>query len=185
MKNAFIIHWTGGNPDENWFKWLKWELENLWIETIVPDFGDDEFPDVEKWKEVFSEYEKDIKEDTLLIGHSLWGAFLLKFLQSFSWKVHLLATVGSPIWIKPIRFYDGDYAFLNGFDFEWDKIRNKINNKIVFHSDDDPYVSLWNWEILAQELWVDLNFIPQAWHFNTSSWYTEFPKLFREMKKYL
>jgi len=185
MKNAIIVHGTGGNPDENWFQWLKWELETLWISTIVPDFWDDEFPDIEKWKKIFSEYEKDITWETLLIGHSLWGAFLLKFLQSFQHKVYLLATVWSPVWVKPIRFYEGDNTFLNGFDFDWDQIKNKMQHKIVFHSDDDPYVSLWNGKELAQNIDTELIFIPSAGHFNTDSWYTQFPRLLTEIKRYL
>lgn len=185
MKNAFIIHGTGGNSQENWFQWLKFELEILWIKTIVPDFWDDAKPSINKWKEIFAQYVDEIHEETLFIGHSLWGSFLLKFLENFSWKVHLLATVWSPIWVKPIRFYDGDYDFLDGFDFNWEKIKFKTSNKIVFHSDNDPYVSLWNGEALSQNTWTKLIFIPKAGHFNEASWYTEFPRLLEEIKKYI
>lgn len=164
---------------------MQQKLEKLGIHTIVPDFWDDDIPSVDHWQKIFQQYEQKINNDTILIGHSLWGAFLLKFLEKFQKKVYLLVTVWSPIGIKPIKFYDGDYDFLDGFDFDWDSIRDTVNNQIVIHSDNDPYVSIGNGEILSQELGVDLLFIPDAWHFNESAWYTEFPKLLEEIKTYL
>lgn len=38
MKNAIIIHGTEGYPEENWFPWLKNELELIGYNVIVPQF---------------------------------------------------------------------------------------------------------------------------------------------------
>jgi len=38
MSNAFIIHGTGGYPEENWFPWLKKKLEEFNYKVFVPQF---------------------------------------------------------------------------------------------------------------------------------------------------
>jgi hypothetical protein len=36
MKTAIIIHGTGGSPDENWFPWMKTQLEEQGYRVFVP-----------------------------------------------------------------------------------------------------------------------------------------------------
>ena len=38
MKKVVIIHGANGSPEENWFPWLKKELETKGIEVIIPQF---------------------------------------------------------------------------------------------------------------------------------------------------
>ena len=55
----------------------------------------------------------------------------------------------------------------------------------MYHSDNDPYVSLGNGEKLAEKLGVRLSFVPQAGHFNTKAGYTTFEALRDEVVKSL
>ena len=63
------------------------------------------------------------------------------------------------------------------FEFDWDSIKSKSKNFVVYQSDDDPYVGLDNGKELAQHLGVELSFIPNAGHFNKRAGYTEFDDL--------
>jgi len=182
MKNAIIIHGTEGYPEENWFPWLKEKLIEDGYRVSVPQFPTPPIvpAKISEWFEVLKNYE--INENTLLIGHSLGGIFALKILEKLDKPIKALYLIGTPIGEKPILNYERDFAF-SGFDFDWDIIKNNAKHFVVFHSDNDRYVSLANGEKLAKELAVKLNFVANAGHFNKSAGYTEFPDLLKEIRK--
>ncbi len=181
MKNVFILHGTGGHPEENWFPWLRTELEKKGYEVIVPQFPNPEKPLLEPWLEELDKYKDKINEDTILIGHSLGGMFILRILEQLSQPVKAAIIVSGSAGVKPIKFYEGDYNFNNGFYFDWDKIKSNSKHFVVFHSDNDPYISLGNGELIAEKLGIDLTFIPSAGHFNEKAGYTKFDKLLNEV----
>ena len=181
MKNAIIIHGTEGYPEENWFPWLKCELEKIGYKVSVPQFPSPPVvpAKISEWWEVLKNY--TIDEDTLLIGHSLGGVFVLRILEKLDKPIAGAFFAGTPVGEKPIAFYDRDVAFC-GFDFNWQKIKNNAKRFAVFHSDNDPLVCLKNGEVLSQKLGVELKFIPNAGHFNAKAGYTKFPQLLAEIK---
>ena len=176
MKNAFIFHGTAGSPEGNWFPWLKRELEKRDIPTTVPRFPTPEGESLKAWFEVLDAQTEKIESESLLIGHSKGGMFLLKVLERLKEPVETAIFVSAPVGERPILYYDADKKFSN-FEFDWNKIRGKAKQFIVFHSDNDPYVSLANGERLAKELGIKLTFIPKAGHINAESGYTEFPAI--------
>lgn len=185
MKNAIIIHGTEGHPQENWFPWLKHELEQRGYEVSVPQFPSPPVvaAKLDEWFDVLDDYKDKINEDTLLIGHSLGGVFTLRILEKLEHPVKGAIMVGAPIGERPILNYDRDVAF-SGFDFDWETIKQNASRFVVFQSDDDPYVGIENGKKLAENLGVELNFVPNAGHFNAKAGYTTFPELLAEISKY-
>ena len=184
MSSVFIIHGTGGYPEENWFPWLKQKVEEAGHTTIVPQFPTPG-QSFETWQQVLKQYEKEINENTIFVAHSLGCIFLLRTLERFPRKIKAAAFISPPIGIEPILNYKADSAFSGGFDFDWKTIKTKTNAFIVFHSDNDPYVDLANGRKLAKELGVELNFIPNAGHFNEKAGYTKFEELWDKLKPIL
>jgi predicted alpha/beta hydrolase family esterase len=178
--NAFIFHGTGGYPEENWFPWLKSELEKIGIDTIVPHFPTPEGQSFDAWMKVLKPDFNKISAETILIGHSLGGIFTLKLLETLKSPVRLSVTVGTPIGIEPIKNFEQDKAFA-GFNFDWQKIKQNSKNFIVYHSDNDPYVGLENGQELVKNLGVDLTFIPNAGHFNKAAGYIKFEELLNKI----
>ncbi len=184
MPEVFIFHGTAGSPKGNWFPWLKSELENLGCRLTVPRFPTPEGQSLDSWLEILSKYEKQITVSTILIGHSLGGLFLLRLLERLSHRVAAAYFVAAPVGVKPILYYDGDEKF-SGFSFNWKEIKKKASKFFVYHSDNDPYVSLGNGEELARRLGVNLTLIPSAGHLNAESGYTKFDRLLMDIKKIL
>ena len=176
MKNAFIFHGTAGSPEGNWFPWLMKQLEAKRIPTTVPRFPTPEGESLAAWFEVLGAQVQKVNPESILIGHSKGGMFLLKVLERIKEPVELAVFVSAPVGERPILYYDADKKFSN-FEFDWEKIRSKAKRVVVFHSDNDPYVSMANGERLAKELGVELILIPKAGHINTESGYTEFPPI--------
>ena len=184
MRTAFIFHGTGGSSEGNWFPWLKGELEKKGINVIVPQFPTPEGQSLKSWLDILNKYKDLINSETIFIGHSLGGMFLLKVLEQLSEPVYAAFFVSAPIGLKPIKYYDSDYAFTH-FEFNWPKITNKAKHFTVYHSDNDPYICLDNGKGLAKRLDVELTFIPQAGHINAESGWTKFDRLLKDIEKIL
>lgn len=186
MSNIFIFHGTEGYPEENWFPWLKQELEKKGHTIFVPQFPSPPIvpAKIDEWFDVLKDYEQNINEDTILIGHSLGGIFTLRVLEKLTHPVKAAFFVGTPIGVRPILNYDRDSAF-SGFFFDWGKIKKKAKNFVVFQSDNDPYVGLKNGVELAKHLSVELSFVENAGHFNKKAGYLKFNELLTKLEKYL
>ncbi|KKP31674.1 MAG: hypothetical protein UR22_C0020G0020 [Parcubacteria group bacterium GW2011_GWC2_32_10] len=183
MNNTiFIFHGTEGYPEENWFPWMKEKLEANGCNVIVPQFPSPPVvpAKISEWFDVLEKYEKSINEDSILIGHSLGGIFTLRILEKLNFEVRAVVFVGTPIGVKPILNYDRDSSF-SGFDFDWNIIKSKAKDFIVYQSDTDPYVGLENGKQLASKLNAKLTFVPNAGHFNKKAGYTEFPDLLEKL----
>lgn len=183
MRNVLIFHGTGGHPKENWFPWLKEKLEEKYsCKVFIPQFPHPRDYPLSDWLKVLEDYKQYINEETILIGHSLGGLFLLRVLEGLENPVKSAFFVAAPVGIRPIRFYESDNKF-SGFNFDWKKIKKGAKYFAVYHSDTDPYVSLGNGEELAKKLGVKVTFIPDAGHINAEAGYTKFERLLEDVGK--
>jgi len=184
MTNIFIIHGTGGHPQENWFPWLKAELEKKGCNVIVPQFPTPKNQTPETWFEVFSKYKNDFTTDTILVAHSLGGAFALRVLEHYPIEIKAAFFVSTPIGVRPIKNWDGDQPFI-GKPFDWKVIRSHAKRFVVFHSDDDPMVGVGNGIELARNLGAEFVQLPNAGHFNAKAGYLKFELLLEKINEAL
>ena len=182
MSSVFIIHGTGGHPEENWFPWLRQKVESAGHKIFIPQFPTPEGQSFETWQQVLNGYEKEINEQTIFVAHSLGCIFLLRTLEKLPHKIKAAVFVSPPIGVEPILNYKADSAFSGGFNFDWKALRTKADNFVVFHSDNDLYVDIANGKKLAKELGVELDFIPNAGHFNAKAGYTKFDELWSKLE---
>lgn len=184
MKNALIIHGTEGYPEENWFPWLKTQLERRGYKVAVPQFPTPHNQTPEAWFKVLQPYEKSFDKESILIGHSLGGAFLLRVLEKIPTKIKAAVFVAASVGVQPIENYEGDMPFVEK-PFDWEKIRDSAENIFVFHSDDDPLVCVGNGEKIAQELKGDFIRLKNAGHINAKAGYTTFELLLEKLRPML
>lgn len=179
MANIFIFHGVGGHPKENWFPWLKKQLELQGHFVFVPQFPTPENQTLDSWMQVLKGYGKYIDENTVLVGHSLGVPFALNVIEKYPVKAAFF--VAGFIEKAENEFDEGMKTFAQR-DFDWDSIKHNCENFKIYHSDNDPYISLDKAQRISDKLNVKIDLVKNAGHFNESSGYTKFERLLTDIK---
>jgi aminopeptidase N len=181
-----IIHGTGSGPQENWFPYVKQELEKRGAKVFVPQFPLDKQQNLNNWLATFKKRVPfELDENTVLIGHSIGATFLLSILNRQQ-KSPLRAS------IFVSGFYDTldeDYlheltkTFVN-LNFDWPLIKQNAGEIFQLHGDDDPHVSLAQAKRLAKKLGSNLTVVKGGGHLNRRTGYVKkFPELLQIIDK--
>lgn len=195
MKNAIILHGTGGSPEGNWFRWLEAELRQKGLGVWLPQLPHAELPSLLEWLDfVRRDFPFDIDEGTLVVGHSS-GATLALLLAAESHHRPCGVVAVSPFipistspytatsWEKNARLFDAE------LDLEGTLRRlggqNNTSAVTIVHSDDDPYIPLGVAERIANLCGGELVVIPGQGHFNLEKGpeYAAFPALMHIVDK--
>jgi predicted alpha/beta hydrolase family esterase len=182
MKNAFIIHGAWGTPEENWFPWLKIELEKIGYQVIIPQFPTPSGQNLESWLQVWEQYKDLTTGETVLIGHSIGVAFILNILERLDHPIKASYLVAGFIRRLDNEEVDEINATFYDHSFDWGKIKKNCNEFVCFNSDNDPYVPLERGEEVARNLGVSVTLVEGAGHFNKKVGLTEFPLLLEKIK---
>lgn len=185
MTNIFIIHGTYGHPKENWFFWLKLELEKLGCKVFVPKFPTPKNQTLENWLKVFEEYKKHLDENSIVVGHSLGPAFLLNVLERIDKPIKAAFFVSGFTGLLGNSEIDEINKSFVDKSFDWQKIKQNCPKFFVFHSDNDPYVLLEKSKEFAKNLGVNVILVKNAGHFNEKAGYTKFNLLLDKIKEVL
>ncbi|MBU0579192.1 alpha/beta hydrolase [Patescibacteria group bacterium] len=185
MRNALILHGTDGHSKENWFDWLREELEKKDWKVWVPDLPQADKPNIERYnKFIFSNKDWKFDENSILIGHSSGAVAILGLLQVLPENVRIdtCYLVGS---FKDDLCWEAlEDLFIVPFDF--DAIKKKAKRFIFIHSDNDPYCPLDHAKFLSQKLDGKLIIREGQKHFSIGSYgeeYKQFPFLLDLIEK--
>ena len=156
MANAIILHGSPGpeeyyNPHvppcshQHWLPWLQKQLIVRGIEAHTPEIPKAFEPDYPVWLKEFERY--DIDDQTLLVGHSCGGGFIVKWLSEHK-DIRVSRVVLVAPWIDPFDELSSDF-----FDFELDpQLAERTAGLTVFNSDNDGKYILESVSILRQTI---------------------------------
>ena len=182
--NFFIIHGIYGHPEENWFPWLKKELEKIGHKIIIPKFPTPIGQTLESWLKVMKQYEDKINQNTVLIGHSLGAAFILDYLEQADKEIMASILVAGYHENIENPFKKLNNTFVNK-KFNWNKIIENCEEFFVIGSDNDEFIPESVTRRLAFKLDAELHIIHNGAHLNADAGYKKFPELLDILKKFI
>lgn len=112
--------------------WIPWIQKKLLLKDILaqtPEMPVPYNPEYNAWKDMFERF--PLNEETILIGHSCGGGFIVRYLSENNIKVGKVVLVAP--WIDPEKSLDTGM-----FDFKVDEnIVSKTNGITIFSSTND------------------------------------------------
>jgi len=186
MKTAIIIHGYNDKSEyldtsrpspsnDHFIPWIQKQLLLKGIETQTPEMPGFYEPNYEKWKEMLERFTPD--ENTILVGHSCGGGFLVRWLSENNVKVGKVV-LAAP-WLDTEKVIDPEF-----FKFEIDSsIASKTESLTVMYSTDDHPEVLESIEMLKEKLEnVSFQEFSSKGHFTLNSLKTEkFPELLEHL----
>lgn len=197
------MHGSYGSPQENWFPWLKKELEQRSQTVILKQFPVDDWDAINRigsddvasyqpieslasWETYFLEHvlPQIGDEPFVFIGHSIAPIFMLHMLKKYPLQLAGAIFV-APFFDIPTnpeswQFYPVNKTFYS-MDFDFDKIKEKIGKSYVVYGDDDPYVPVSEPVLFAEKLGSEIFVVKGGGH--CGSIFKEFPLVLNLVKK--
>lgn len=134
MKNAILLHGTGGSPKSHWLPYLKKKLEKQGYKVWVPQLPDTENPHIKNWVPFVIKNGK-FSKDTVIVGHSAGAACILGVLEKTKNRINKAVLVSG--FYKPLKLVNVNTILKSSYD--WARIKKHAKEIIFINSDNDPY----------------------------------------------
>jgi uncharacterized protein len=187
MSRVILVHGWGGSPDNDWFPWVTKKLQEKGYEVVAPVMPDNEHPKIETWIPKLAEIVGQLRNDDILIGHSIGCQAILRYLTSLDRdekvnKVILVAPWGASL----SNLDDNEDREIAKPWFEtpinFNKAKTKANSFVAIFSDNDPYVPFnENSKVFKENLNAKIVLKKNRAHFHEGAGVTELPELFDEL----
>lgn len=172
MKNALILTGWCQKTTDNWYPWLKKELERKAYRADLPDLPTihTDMPDLQKILK-FIENQRKFEGNSLVIGHSLGCLIALRLAEKHR--------IGKIILVSGWDFDDLTEAHKLFWKTKIDhaKINRNVKKVIVLHSDNDPYISAFQAEEMSKRLNGKFVLVKGAGHFTSADNVNKLPQL--------
>jgi predicted alpha/beta hydrolase family esterase len=187
MKRAIILHGWGGTPEKGFKPWLKRALEQHGYQLYVPALPNTDRPILEEWLATLNHIVGVPDQDTVLIGHSLGGLLVLKYLESLPKGKRIgKAILVAPVVDAIIDMNDEEQSIANPWlekQLDGQKILTSVGSLSAFFSDDDPAIPLSSESVLRNWGGVHTIVEHQMGHYNEETNITEVPTVLAEILK--
>jgi len=163
IMRIILVHGYKGGPSLNFFPWLADALRDRGFDVLVPELPDPANPDRDVWTKSLIEAAGVLKDEDIIVGHSLGGAAALRFLEAAEARTtpHACVLISTPWMIKDDRFRG---FFLTELDH--DVLMWRASKFVVIHAKNDPVIPFTHAERYAEVFHAKLIAPEEGGHFD-------------------
>lgn len=177
MKIIFIPGNGGGGPNDNWFPYLKKELEKYGVTIIASEFPDNDLAREKYWLPFIKNILKADK-DTILIGHSSGAVAAMRFAENNK----ILGSVLVGVCYTDLGDEKEKVSGYYNRPWNWKNIKNNQEWIIEFASTDDPFIPIEEPRFIQKKLNSQYYEYTSYGHFHHIK---TFPELLTQLKEKL
>lgn len=159
-KKILILHGWNAAAQEHWFWQAKIDWEKMDWQVEVPELPGQYFPKKEKWVKIIESFHPD--DQWTLIGHSLGGVAILRYLEETKKPIKQTILVGTPY--DAMKF--GALANFFPKKINWQKIKTNCPRFDLVYQDEDMAVPIEHGKIYAEKLEAKIHIVPGFNHFH-------------------
>ena len=181
-KRVFIVHGWEATSQSDWFPWLRNELEKRGYEVMVPDMPDTERPNKDTWVPLLASLVGEPNEHTYLVGHSMGGNTVLRYLESLKEGYLGGAVIVAPYYGKVILESGAAKKIASPWldvPIDLAKVKERSANLTFIFSDDDQWVPIENKEFFEKAISAKFVVEHGKGHFNEDAGVTELPSVLK------
>ena len=179
MKRVFVVHGWDGNPEEDWYPWLKKELEGRGFEVFVPAMPNPAKPKMETWIPFLSRLVGPPDTSTFFVGHSIGCQTIIRYLETLPEGVKIGGAVFVAGWYNLRNLETEEEKRIAG---PWvntprndEKIKRTVNQAVAIFSDNDPFVQPENQESWKEKVGAKIIVEHNKGHFTESDGVSTLP----------
>jgi hypothetical protein len=177
MKVIFIPGNGGGSPKDNWFPYLKTELEKLKIEVIASEFPDNQLARESYWLP-FLKDELKADEQTILVGHSSGAIAAMRYAEANK----LLGSVMVGTYYTDLGLLTEKQSGYFNRPWNWASIKQNHKWIIQFASTNDPWIPIEEARFVHNQLNTEYHESIDQGHFGGDYKKLVFPELLEALK---
>lgn len=177
MIKVILIYGNGaGTAKDQWFPYVKKELEKFGLKVIAKNFPDPVLARAKYWLPFLKKLGVD--KNTILIGHSSGAVAAMRFAEENKILGSILVSACYTDLGDEMEKKSGYY----GRPWNWQNIKSNQKWIIQFASKDDPWIPIEEARFINQKLDTEYYEYEHEGHFGADREYLKFPKLVEVVK---
>jgi uncharacterized protein len=177
MKVIFIPGNGGGSPKDNWFPYLKEELEKFGVNVIASEFPDNDLARESYWIP-FLKNNLQADEHSILVGHSSGAIAAMRFAETNRLVGSVLVGAYHTDLGLPTEKQSGYF----NRPWDWESIVQNQEWIIQFASVNDPWIPIEESRFVHRKLSTEYQEFYDQGHFGGDYKKPVFPELFEALK---